>query len=95
MKRKRKAEKEIVLSSVMCDVLGLGSNRSQLPAGRAPVCPSRSYLQAAHRTHGNFSLHWPTEEMRQKLDSENSWVRDFRLITIYLEHRLFNREKTS
>lgn len=54
----------------MCDVLGLGSNRSRLLAGRAPVCPSRSYLPATHRTHGSSSPHWPTREMRQELDSD-------------------------
>lgn len=56
----------------MCDVLGLGSNRSRLLAGRAPVCPSRSYLPAAHRTHGSSSPHWPTREMRQELDTVTS-----------------------
>lgn len=56
----------------MCDVLGLGSNRSRLLAGRAPVCPSRSYLPAAHRTHGSSSPHWPTREMRQELNNVTS-----------------------
>lgn len=54
----------------MYDVLGLGSNRSRLLAGRAPVCPSRSYLLEAHRTHDNSSLPWPTREMSKQQDSD-------------------------
>ena len=57
----------MILCSLMCDILGLGSNRSRLLAGRAPVCPTRSYLPAAHRTHGSSSPHWPTEEMKQEV----------------------------
>lgn len=64
-KGREKQRWRIVVCSLMCDVLGLGSNRSRLPAGRVPVCPSRSYLPAAHRTRGSSSLHWPTEEMRR------------------------------
>ena len=51
---------------LMCNVLGLGSNRSQLLAGRAPACPSQSYLLRAHRTHGSSSPPWPTGETNQK-----------------------------
>lgn len=65
--KKKKNRGESSLCSLVCDVLGSGSNRSQLLAGRAPVCPSRSNLPAAHRTRGSSSPHWPTEEMRQDL----------------------------
>lgn len=58
-----KPEFRRVLCLLMCDVLGLGSNRSRLPAGRAPVCPSHSYLPAAHRIRGSSSPHWPTNEI--------------------------------
>lgn len=56
---------------MMNDVLGLGSNRSQLLVGRAPVCPSRSYLPIAHRTHGSSSPPLPKTEMSQEQDSDN------------------------
>lgn len=45
----------ITLCLIMYNVLGLGSNRSQLLVGRAPVCPSRSYLPIVHRTHDSSS----------------------------------------
>lgn len=45
-------------------VLGSGNSRSQLPAGRAPACPSRSYQQVARRTRGSSSPPWPARDRR-------------------------------
>lgn len=66
-------EMKRVLWSLKCDVLGLGSNRSRLPGGRVPVCPSRSYLPAAHRTHGSSSPHWPTTEIEMNYTVTHWW----------------------
>ncbi len=62
----------MILWKPVCDVPGLGSNRSRLLAGRAPACPSRSYRPAAHRTHGSFFPDWPTNQMRQELTSDKN-----------------------
>ena len=58
----------------MCAVLDLGSNRSQVPVGRAPVCPSHSSLLGSHKTHGSSSPHWPLREMRSELDIDINGV---------------------
>lgn len=84
--KKKKNRGESSLCSLVCDVLGSGSNRSRLLAGRAPVCPSRSNLPAAHRTRGSSSPHWPTEEMRQ--DLRWHWMSSWLLMTVYLQHKL-------
>lgn len=68
MKRKRKLPKSQSLRIIQCSLRfegpGLGSNRSQLLADKAPACPSHSYRPATHRTHGSFSPYWPTRQIR-------------------------------
>lgn len=67
----------------MFQALGLGSNRSQLPAGRAPVCPSRSNQQVAHKTRGSSSPLWPTKNKCEEQDSHFDclkWFREYNIL---------------